>query len=305
MDQEQTRNRYEQKIIVKVSLWTIVLNALLAVMKIITGIIGRSSAIISDAVNSISDVASALVVMITGRLSRKEKDQDHPYGHEKYESMISVFLGFALLITAFEIGKTGVETIYAYIVEGTPIIVPTYVALIAATLTIIIKEGMFLFTRINAKKAHSPALVAMSLDHRSDEFASFGAILGIGGAMLGVPVLEPIASIVICLFIVRLGFKIISVGISQVIDQAADEETVAKIKEIAAAQSGIKHLDDLKTRMFGMRLFVDMEISVSPKLTILEAHHISHLLHDEIEAKIPNVKHCMIHVNPYKTEEID
>jgi cation diffusion facilitator family transporter len=305
MDQEQTRNQVEQKIIVKVSFWTIVLNALLAVMKIITGIIGKSSAILSDAVNSISDVASALVVMITGRLSRKEKDKDHPYGHEKYESLISVFLGFALLITAFEIGKAGVETIYAYFVNGTPIVVPNYVALIAAVMTIVVKEGMYLFTRRNAKKAQSPALFAMSLDHRSDEFASFGAILGIGGAMLGLSVLEPIASIVICLFIVRLGFKIIGVGVSQVIDQAADEVTVARIKEITAAQPGIKHLDDLKTRMFGMRLFVDMEIAVSPKLTILEAHHISHLLHDEIEAKIPNVKHCMIHVNPYKTEEID
>lgn len=309
MDQKQNTENLraieEKTIIVKVSVRTVVLNALLAVMKIITGIIGRSSAIISDAVNSISDVATTLAVMITGRYSRKEHDADHPYGHEKYESIVSVLLGVALLFTAYEIGKSGVLIIYDYFVNGVEPVQPTYVALIAAIMTIVIKEIMYQYTCKNAKKANSPSLAAMAWDHRSDEFASFGAVIGIGGAMLGVHVLEPIASVVICGFIVRLGIKTVKVGFSQLVDQAANQETIDLIHSIVAKQKGVKHLDDLKTRMFGMRLYVDIEISVDPKLTILEAHHISHLLHDEIEQTIPDIKHCMIHVNPYKTNEID
>lgn len=302
---EKNRNSAEKMIIVKVSFWTIVLNACLAVMKVITGIIGHSSAIISDAVNSISDVATTLVVMVTGNFSRKEHDADHPYGHEKYESIVSVLLGVALLFTAYEIGKSGVIIIYDYFVNGIEPVMPNFVALIAGISTIAIKEIMYQFTRRNAKKANSPSLAAMAWDHRSDEFASLGAIIGIGGAMLGVHVLEPIASVVICGFIVRLGIKTVKVGFSQLVDQAANIETIQLIQSIVAKQKGVKHLDDLKTRMFGMRLFVDMEIAVDPKLTILEAHHISHLLHDEIEATLPDIKHCMIHVNPYKSGEID
>ncbi|MFA5036594.1 MAG: cation transporter, partial [Candidatus Izemoplasmatales bacterium] len=131
MESIEHRNASEQKIITKVSIWTMILNFILASMKIIMGIIGRSSAIISDAVNSISDVVTALAVMIMGRFSRKEKDVDHQYGHEKYESMVSVFIGIALLLTAFEIGRTACENIYYYFAENRDIVPPTYIALIA------------------------------------------------------------------------------------------------------------------------------------------------------------------------------
>jgi cation diffusion facilitator family transporter len=305
MESIEHRNASEQKIITKVSIWTMILNFILASMKIIMGIIGRSSAIISDAVNSISDVVTALAVMIMGRFSRKEKDVDHQYGHEKYESMVSVFIGIALLLTAFEIGRTACENIYYYFAENRDIVPPTYIALIAGFATIAIKEGMYHYTKFNAKKAHSPSLEAMALDHRSDEFSALAAIIGIVGSMLEIHILEPIASIIICLFIVKLGLGIIKTGFSQVVDQAADQATIDKIKMIVANQAGIIQLDDLKTRIFGMRLFVDMEIAVDQKLSITEAHNIAHVLHDEIESSIPNVKHCMIHVNPYMTTDID
>jgi len=305
MEANELRNVSEQKIITKVSIWTMILNFFLAAMKIIMGIIGRSSAIISDAVNSISDVVTAMAVMIMGRFSRKEKDVDHQYGHEKYESMVSVFIGIALLLTAFEIGRAAVENIYYYFAENRDIVPPTFIALIAGFATIIIKEGMYHFTRYNAKKAHSPSLDAMALDHRSDEFSALASIIGIIGSMLEIHILEPIASILICLFIVKLGLGIIKTGFSQVVDHAADQVTIEQIKAIVAEQKGVFHLDDLKTRIFGMRLFVDLEIAVDKRISITEAHNIAHVLHDEIEARIPNVKHCMIHVNPYLTTEID
>lgn len=306
MEPLENRNEFEKKIIVKGSAWTMGFNGVLAVMKIIAGILGRSSALISDAVNSVSDVATGLAVLIFGRMSRKERDQEHQYGHEKYESVVSVFLGVALLLTAFEIGKSGVMTVYDHLMYGTPIEPPGFIALLAGIATIVIKEAMYHFTKYFAKKANSPALDAMALDHRSDVFSGLGVVIGIvGSRYFGIDIMESLASVVICLLIVRLGIRIIGTGLNQVVDRAADKETVREIHEIVASHPGVKHLDDLKTRMFGMRLFVDMEIAVDAKLSIQEAHHIAHLLHDDIEAKIPNVKHCMIHVNPFKTKEID
>jgi cation diffusion facilitator family transporter len=288
----------ERRIIAKTSLWTIILNFLLAVMKVITGILGNSTALISDAINSTSDVLTTVVVWISGKFSRKEIDDDHPYGHEKYESMISVFLGFVLIITAFEIAKQSGGAVINYLFYGNEITPPTAVALIAAALTIVIKQIMFVYTKKNAKKASSPALMAMSLDHRSDQFAAFGVMIGVGGAMLGVAILEPIASLVICVLIVKMAFRIIKIGFAQVVDQAADEESRTKIMKIATNFEGVVRLDDIKTRMFGLRMFVDLEIAVDHTLLMTDAHAIAQRLHDQIEASLPDVKHCMIHVNP-------
>lgn len=288
----------EAKIIKKTTAWTMFLNFILLVMKIIAGILGKSTALISDAVNSAGDVGTAFFVMITGKYSRKENDDDHQYGHEKYESMVSVFLGVALIITAIEIAKAAIKTIYDYIALGVPIEEPTYLALIAAVLTIVIKEGMYHFTKRASKKANAPSLDAMAWDHRSDELSAFGVVIGIGGAMLGIVVLEPIASLVICLFILIVAIKIIKVGVSQVVDQAADAQTIDSIKEVVNSQAGVLAIDDLKTRIFGAKLYVDIEISVNPEISLQLAHEIAEKLHDEIELKIKNVKHCMVHVNP-------
>jgi cation diffusion facilitator family transporter len=288
----------ERKIIAQTSLGTIVLNFLLAVMKVITGILGNSTALISDAINSTSDVLTTVVVWISGKFSRKEIDDDHPYGHEKYESMISVFLGFALIITAFEIAKQSGGAVIGYLFNGNEITPPTAIALIAAAMTIGVKQIMFVFTKKNAKKASSPALMAMSLDHRSDQYAALGVFIGVGGAMLGVVILEPIASLVICVLIVKMAFRIIKIGFAQVVDQAADEESRTKIVQIATNFEGVVRLDDIKTRMFGLRMFVDLEIAVDHTLLMTDAHAIAQRLHDQIEAALPDVKHCMIHVNP-------
>ena len=289
----------EAKIIKKTSVWTMLFNLFLMIMKIIAGIIGKSTAIISDALNSAGDVGTAFVVLITGKMSRKADDDDHQYGHEKYESMVSVFLGVALIVTVLEIGKTAFSQIYGYFFQDLVIEKPGFVALFAAIATIVIKETMYQFTIRSAKKANSPSLNAMAWDHRSDELSALGVIIGIGGAMLGVVVLEPIASLIICFFILNVAFRIIKVGFSQVVDQAADSHVIEAIKEIVATHPEIKNLDDLKTRIFGAKLYVDMEIAINPTLSVKNGHAIAEQLHDEIEEKIPNVKHCMIHVNPY------
>lgn len=288
----------EAKIIKKTMAWTMVLNAFLMVMKIIAGIFGKSTAIISDAVNSGGDVATAFFVMIAGKYSRKDVDNDHQYGHEKYESMVSVFLGVALILSAIEIAKIAVKTIYDYVRFDVPIEKPTYIALIAAVLTIVIKEMMYRFTIRNSKKANAPSLKAMAWDHRGDQLSALGVVIGVGGSMLGIVILEPIASLVICTFIMILAFRIIKTGVSQVVDQAADNDTVEQIKQIINQQEGVLCLDDLKTRIFGAKLYVDIEISLDPNMTLVQSHSIAEKLHDEIEKQVQNVKHCMVHVNP-------
>jgi len=288
----------EKRVIRKTTLLTTLLNFLLAVMKIAAGIIGRSTAIISDAVNSIGDVASSIAVMISGVFARKEKDADHQYGHEKYESMASVFIGVALIVTALEIGKAAVESIYGFLTAGAPIEAPSVVALAAAVATIVIKEIMYLFTKKAATKAASPALEAMAWDHRSDEFSAAGVVIGISGAMLGLTILEPIASLAICFLIILVAVRIIKTGFSQVVDQAADEATVERIRAIVHNHPGVVRIDELKTRMFGLKLYVDLEICVKNDLSIIDAHRIAEEIHDRIEDEIPDVKHIMVHVNP-------
>lgn len=288
----------EAKIIKKTMVWTMGLNAFLLVMKIIAGILGKSTAIISDAVNSGGDVGTAFFVMIAGKYSRKDVDSDHQYGHEKYESMVSVFLGVALILSAIEIAKIAIKTIYEYVRFDVPIEKPTYIALIAAVLTIVIKELMYRFTIRNAKKANAPSLKAMAWDHRGDQLSALGVVIGVGGSMLGIVILEPIASLVICTFILILAFRIIKTGVSQVVDQAADNGTVEQIKKIINQQEGILCLDDLKTRIFGAKLYVDIEISLDPNMTLVQSHSIAEKLHDDIEKQVENVKHCMVHVNP-------
>ena len=290
--------KQEEKIIKKNSVYTMIANVFLAVAKMIAGIIGRSSVLIADAINSISDVATNIVVFVSAKLSRKEQDEDHPYGHEKIDSVISIFIGVAIIITAFEVGKNAVERLYDFVFNDYVIQSPKWYVLLIILITIIVKEFLFQKTKREAKIAKSSALLAQAWDHRSDTYASFGAAVGVIGVLLGWSFFDPLASIVIAIFIFRVGYKITGLGVSQVVDKAADDLTCEKIKEIVFKYKEIKSLDDIKTRMFGMKLYVDMEIGLHFSMSLEEAHEIAERLHDEVESTIPEVLHCMIHVNP-------
>lgn len=292
------KEKDEERIIVRTSIWTMAANAGLAGVKIAFGIIGQSFALISDAVNSISDALTNLVVLISGKFSRKAKDDEHPYGHEKIDSMVSVFLGIAIIITAFEIAKTAVERLYGYFFENEVLTVPSPATLIVALSVIIIKEILYRITIVKADKARSQALEAMAYDHRSDELTSLGAAIGIGGALVGFSFLEPFASLVIALFVFRVGFKVIRAGFSQVVDQSADPELVSEIKQFVTAHDQVHRVDDIKMRMFGRKYFIDLEISLRHNMTLERAHEIAEQIHDDLETRYPDVKHCMIHVNP-------
>ena len=285
-----------QRVAKKVSVTTIIGNLVLSVLKLIAGIVAHSSAMISDAVHSASDVFSTFVVMIGIKLASKEPDKEHPYGHERLECVAAIVLAMVLFITGLGIGAEALGNI----VQGNynDLQVPGMLALVAAIISIVSKEGMYWYTRINAKRIDSSALMADAWHHRSDAFSSIGALVGIAGARMGFPVMDSIASLVIFLFIVKAAYDIFKDSIDKMVDHSCDEETEKDIFECVIENEDVMGVDLLQTRIFGNKIYVDVEIQVDGSYTLQEAHKIAEAVHDNIEKNFPKVKHIMVHVNP-------
>lgn len=283
------------KIANKVSYTTIVMNVVLAVIKLAAGILGRSSAMLADAVHTMSDVITTIAVIIGMYFSTKPDDADHNYGHERIESIVAKLLSLCLLGTAIGIGISGVKTI----ISG-EFTTPGAVALIAALTSIISKEWMYHYTIRAAKKINSSALKADAWHHRSDALSSIGTLVGIGGAMMGFQILDPIASVIVAILIVKVSIEIFISAFNQLVDHAAPSEVIASIQETITKVPGVMSIDDIKTRMHGSVMFVDAEISVDGDLSVSNGHVIAENVHQQIEKGISGVKHCMVHVNPYQ-----
>ena len=288
----------EKRMANRVSIITIIINLVLSVLKFLVGFFGHSQALISDAIHSASDVVSTVAVMFGINLSDKKSDTSHPYGHERIECIFSIILAMMLFITGVGIGITAIKNI----VSGAEIAIPSKIALIAATVSIAVKEWMYHYTKRAAKKINSSSMLADAWHHRSDALSSVGSLIGVGGAILGFPVFEPIASIVICIFIGKASVDIFMDAVNRLIDRSCTDEEIEQIRECVMEIDGVKNIDKLMTRRFGSKIYVDLEISEDAEMTLSEAHKIAELVHDNIEAKIPEVKHCMIHVNPMSAE---
>lgn len=286
------------KIINKVAIVTIIVNLVLAIGKFLAGILGHSTAMISDAVHSSSDVLSTLIVLIGARIAVKNEDKDHNYGHDKFESIASILLAMLLFATGLALGWTGIKSIINA-AKGGDFVKPTIAALIAAIVSIVVKEGMYWYTIYYAKKLDSQALKADAWHHRSDAFSSVAGFVGILGAMLGVYVLEGVATVLIALLIVKVSYDIVKVVIRQLTDHAAPEELVSKIYKTINDDEDVKNIDLLKTRISGSIIYVEAEIAVDRTLNIVEAHDIAQRVHDKIESSFEEVRHIVIHVNPY------
>ena len=282
----------------RVSLFTIIGNVVLSVIKLLAGIIAHSSAMISDAVHSASDVFSTFVVIIGIKLASKKPDKEHPYGHERMECVAAIVLAMVLFITGLGIGLEAVKNI----IHGNygDLQVPGILALIAAIVSIISKEAMYWYTRHYAKKIDSSALMADAWHHRSDAFSSIGALIGIGASRLGYPVMDSIASLVIFVFIVKAAFDIFKDAIDKMVDHSCDEETEKQIYDCVMKNENVMGIDLLQTRVFGNKIYVDVEIQADASYTLQKAHDIAEAVHDDIEESFPKVKHIMVHVNPAK-----
>ncbi len=292
-------NKSAIRIINKVAIVTIIVNLVLAVGKFLAGIFGNSTAMISDAVHSSSDVLSTLIVLIGARIAVKNEDRDHNYGHDKFESIASILLAMLLFATALGLGYSGIKDIISATKDNGEYVKPTLVALIAAIVSIVVKEGMYWYTIFYAKKLDSQALKADAWHHRSDAFSSIAGFVGILGAMLGVYVLEGIATILIALLIVKVSYDIVKIVIRQLTDHAAPDDLVSKIYKTINDDEDVKNVDLLKTRISGSIIYVEAEIAVDSSLNIVEAHDIAQRVHDKIESTYEEVRHIVIHVNPY------
>ena len=286
----------QEQTAVKVSLVTILVNALLSAGKLAAGLLAHSGAMVSDAVHSASDVFSTIIVIVGVKLSAKASDREHPYGHERMECVAAIVLSVILLITGLFIGMSGLQKIVR--ADSAALPVPGLPALIAAIVSILVKEAMFWYVRHYARLLDSGALMADAWHHRSDALSSVGSLIGVAGARLGFPILDPLASLVICVFIGKAAVDIFLDAIDKMVDHSCDEETEAAIRDCARRHDGVRSVDLLMTREFGSRIYIEMEISVGGQLPLVEAHAIAESIHDEIEAAFPKVKHIMIHVNP-------
>lgn len=293
----------EHNIAYRVSAVSIAVNLALSVFKLLAGILASSGAMVSDAVHSASDVFSTLIVIVGIALSRKKSDASHQYGHERMECMASLLLAAVLALTGGGIGISGIRKIAGGNYEA--LAVPGMLALLAAVTSIIVKEWMYWYTRAAAKKVNSGALMADAWHHRSDALSSVGALVGILGARIGYPVLDALASVVICLFIEKAAFDIFRDATDKMVDKSCPDEVVERMKAVVRKEKGVIDIDDIKTRLFGDKIYVDVEISADGSKSLEESHDIAEHVHEAIEREFPAVKHCMVHVNPYheRTDE--
>ncbi|MBS5915288.1 MAG: cation transporter [Clostridiales bacterium] len=275
------------------SLWTLGLNFLLGSLKLAAGLWGRSSAMVADAAHSYSDCASTVAVIAGLKMASKSADADHPYGHEKYELIFANILSILLGLTAVKIGYDALMVIARGSYQ-----VPGLAPLLAAVFSVAVKEVMYRLTLRKAKKIGSVAMEADAWHHRSDALSSVGAFVGILGARLGLPVLDPVTGLLVSILVLKVAIDLYRKSVSGLVDSSTDAETVARIQQLLADMDGIGEVNSLKTRVFGASAYADVTIKVDGALTVEEGHDIATLAHNKIEANLPKIKHIMVHIEP-------
>lgn len=270
-------------------------NLFLSVLKFAAGILGNSSAMIADAIHSASDVFASFFVYIGLRIAKKPADENHPYGHHKAEVITTMIVGLMLMIAGYEIIKTALNVIKIGNLE-----IPKSIALYAAVLSIATKEIMYRYTYAAGVKINSPSTIANAKDHRSDAFSSVATLIGIGGAKLGFPIFDPVAGIIVSLFIFKMGYEIIAEAVKQIMDENVDVDMLIRVADIALNVDGVMETHDIRIRQSGSVYLVDMDIVVESNITIAEAHDICEVVRYKIFDDIDNVNEVRVHIDPLK-----
>ena len=289
---------HNNRIAIKTSIITIIGNILLAIIKFIAGLLSNSGALISDGIHTVSDVFTTIIAMIGVTISNIEEDSNHRYGHERMECIASLILAFILFITGFEIGIEGLKVLINN--NYASIKIPGIFALVVACISIIGKEIMYQYTIRVANKIKSESLKADAWHHRSDALSSIGTLIGIILSRMGYKFCDPLVSIIIAILICKVAYEIFIEATNKLVDKSCDEETIKKIEKVVLKQKGVLGIDDIKTRIFGNKIYVDIEIALDGNKSLNETHKIAEKVHDKVEKKFDNIKHIMIHVNPYK-----
>jgi len=285
---------------IRIATISIFLNAFLFAIKLFGGLWGRSLALLSDAANSASDVISTVIVIVGITVAAKAEDADHEFGHERYECVAAIILSVIVYTTGIGIGYGGISSIVnkSYLDS----VNHDWLTLSAAIIAIVLKEIMFWYTYVPAKKIKSDVLKADAWNHRSDALSSVGSLIGVIGAMCGVPILDSVAATVICLLILKAALDIFIDAINKMTDKACDEVTEEKIRSYILSETGVKNVDKLMTRLFGNKVYVIAEIACDGGLSLYDSHAIAERVHLGVEKNFPDVKHVTVHVNPYREE---
>lgn len=279
----------------KVTMLSILLNIGLTIMKILAGIFGNSTAIIADGLHSASDIITSIGILIGNKISRKPRDEEHQYGHEKAESLVAFVLAAVLIIVAVEIGYNGVVALF----NLNEIQVPTLLPLIVALISIGVKEYQYQITIRVAKKINSSSLKADAWHHRSDALSSIAAFIGIGGAMLGFKILDPIASIIVAIVVVKVGIDILKSACDELMDSSISKQDISEIKSMIDNNQKIYGVKDFKSRKYGSVAYIDMSIFIDKTKTLEEAHDIADNLEQNIISNLSYIKEINIHTEPY------
>ncbi len=288
-----TDNAERYKDLKNTSLLTILLNALLSGAKLAAGLISGSSAVLSDAAHSLSDVLTTIMVIVGLRFSSEEADREHPYGHQRIESVVSLLLAAVLAATALSLGYSGVMNLIQHVAPHSSVF-----AYAVTLVSIASKEWMFRYTRKKAKKHGSSSMLADAWHHRTDSFSSIAVLFGLIGVSFGLWYLDACAAIAVCLIILKAAFDISVVSFNQLVDRSADKDAYDKILSLAVSVEGVRRVDLLRTRLSSRIVFVELEITVDPNITVFEGHKIAKSAHDLIESCGLPIGHCMVHVNP-------
>lgn len=284
------------KALQKINIISLIVNILLAVMKIVTGIIASSSAIISDGVHSLSDVGTTVIAMLAVGFSSEKSDKGHPYGHERIEFVISIIIAFILIITA---GGFFINAVKSLIAQPSEPIKHLNASIIVMAVSILMKEGLYQISIRAGKKYQSEAIKAAAVDNRTDALSSIAVLIGLVFAYFNIYFMEQVASMIVAGIILIEAVKIIIESAKQLIDSSAGEDIENKIRERAMKMTDILAIESLKTRKFGEKLYVDIDIIVDKSLSFERAHEISHQVHDIIEKEF-NAKHVQVHTSPSK-----
>lgn len=288
--------------IYRITLAGSIVNIVLLVFKFIAGILGHSAAMIADAIHSLSDFLTDIIVIVFVRLSSKPADHDHDYGHGKYETLATSVIGMALAVVAVMLGWDGIEKII-YVMQGNQLESPGIIALWAAILSIVLKEWIFRATRKVAKEENSKALEANAWHHRSDALSSIGTAVGIGGAvMLGNnwAILDPIAAIVVCILIIVTAFKIIRQASGELLEESLPKDIEDRIEQIAYQDPLVSDIHKLHTRRIGNIIAIEMHLRMPSDVTLAESHIHANSIEKSLKQEFGNGTHIMLHIEPTK-----
>lgn len=278
----------------RITLWGVAVNLFLAVIKVAGGIYGQSQALLADGIHSLSDLASDAMVLVAVKHAGADADEDHPYGHARYETLATVALGLLLMIVAGGIAYKAILRLEA----PEEIAIPAFFTLIIAAISILSNEWLYQVTHKVAKKIRSPLLEANAWHHRSDAVSSIVVLIGIGATYIGYPLLDAIAAILVALMIAKIGLDLSRQSVQELVDTALEPEMVEQIKQTILNIDDVRELHQLRSRRMGHNALVDVHIQVSPKLSVSEGHHISESVEKALIEKFDEINDVTVHIDP-------